>query len=401
MLLNASVASSTGGVRLLENLLEVFFSVSPTLEILLYLNPAIQSRFEAFQEQFPRLTLVPHRNKNWLSRFYWEQVTLPQIIQREKINLLFSFANTGPRFPGCRQVLYVQQSLPYGNFTPVRHRLRWAMICGVFRQLIGLAQLGADRIVVPTRWLVEPLRRSVGNRVPAHRYVVSPPGIPGIGASHPEPSPQEQALIQQIKSGQASGERILFYPCFPAPYKNIPMLLEAFALLQAKLKPPVKLLLTFNRESPEYFPCKQEIFETFQRLNLDESVLFCGTLSPSAVHQVYTLCDAMLFPSQVETIGLPLLEAMAQGAPIVSADTPFAREICQSAAIYAKANTPAAFAEAIEQVLIHPAQQSALRDAGLTRAGAFSWEAHARTILGLSEPLPSGNPRIAQSTVPR
>lgn len=403
LLFNATNLRSEGGVILLIHLLQGFLSLYDAMELLLYLNPELSQRLETVRQTLPvslqsRLMIFPFRSRNGIQRFLWEQWSLPRLIQTHRIDCLFSFGNTGPRFPGCQQILYVQQSIPYSDYVPPRHRGRWFLFKMLYRTLMGLAQEGSDRIIVPTQWLVAPMWKSIGFRKPLTTYHVSPPGLPvgvedarfnGVSTLY---APHEQALLENLECWRASDEKILVYPCYMAPYKNIPYLLEAIRHLLQHAEPPAfRLLLTFQQNSREYFPCWAEIEKQLATLP-SERVILTGTLSRAAMAAVYCRSDVVVFPSLVETLGLPLLEAMAHGLPSValhaeSSDAlqaAFALELCGNAALYASPAQPEHFAQQVLSLLQDNALWLQMSQQAKARSQRFQWEQHIQEILGIA-----------------
>lgn len=388
MLFNASILRSEGGVALLLQFIDSFLTQDVQLKILLYLNPELVDRILGpLGERFgKRLEVVPFRPGEGLKRFWWEQVTLPGIIREEQIEVLFSFSNTGPLFPGCRQILYIQQSIPYARFTPKEHQSAWRRFCWQFRTLVALAQWGSQRIIVQTAWIIPALRESVWNSIPMSRYVVSLPGLPEPACETVDASGCE-ALIARLDSLKGEGRFLLFYPTFLAPYKQIPYLLKALSLLKQQQPDRVSLVLTISEDSREYFPCREEIFETIQRLDLDwPELVLTGSLSRTQVSACYERCDALVFPSVVETLGIPLLEAMAQKIPIVAVDKAYAREVCGSAALYADPDNPQAMAECVEALMNDQILRHRLIQNAETQLTCFNWRENARRILS-EEPV--------------
>lgn len=377
MLFNAAVLRSEGGVTLMLGLLESFLRERPGLRITLIVNPELAGRVDTAFGQRPklagRLEVIPFKPKGFFGRFFWEQISLPLMLRGRGFDVLFSFANTGPLFPGCRQVLYMQQAVPYTDYKPSRHKLRWLLYVWAFRVLIALAQWGSDIIVVQTAWLIEPMRRSVLNSIPAGRYRVVPPGLPPTDQTALPEDEREIRLLARLETMKAAGRRLLFYPAFPAPYKHVPYLLEAMRLLGEKTDVPFSLVLTLDEGTPEYFPSKADIFDAFVNTGLGrETVVFAGGLSRRAVSRMYQLSDVLVFPSLVESFGLPLLEAVACGLPVVACETPFAREICAGAALYADPGNPAEFAECLLPLLTQEAERQRRAVLSAERAERFS-----------------------------
>ena len=113
-------------------------------------------------------------------------------------------------------------------------------------------------------------------------------------------------------------------------------------------------------------------------LGLENAVDFLGRVERPALIDLYRDCSAFVFPSLEESFGMPLLEAMACGAPIVAACCGATPEIAGTAALLVDPAEPARFATAILRVLGDPALAADLRRRGIERARAFSWEECAR-----------------------
>lgn len=400
LLFNATNLRSEGGVILMERMLAEMLAYTgpdgknPPLHMLLYHNPELGQRIQRFIEKLPeetqnRLELVPLRKPDGWQRFFWEQVSLPKIIRDKQVDVLFSFGNTGPLFPGCRQILYLQQSIPHSQFRPKRHYFKWLRFQWLYGFLINLAQLGSQRIIIPTQWTIEPMRQSILYKKPLDAYRVSLPGLPALDTDSREGAPpKELNVLQQITQWKEAGDKILLYPCFLSPYKNIPALLEAIRKISDDT-PSFKLVLTFNGESQEYFPCKQDVMAVVSKCPRKQVVL-AGTLSRGTLAKVYAMTDMLIFPSLVETLGLPLLEALSLGIPIVAMDGEsvgkptegsFAKEICQDAALYAPPGKPQALADQIQRLLKDENLAKELSQNGLKRASQLSWTEHIRQIL--------------------
>ncbi len=394
VLFNASAVQSEGGVQLLLPMLRAFLKTQPSSHhLLLYIHPNVAKRLESAlkklpKKEFKRLEVIPFTAGNGLKRLTWEQFTLPEIIKRKNVQTLFSYGNTGPVFAPCEHILYIQQSIPYSNFVPHANKLAWLKIKWAHRILMALAQWGADKVVIPTSWLLKPmLKDSLGSKAESD-YIISPPGIPDDSVLNQEMmlTNKEENMLAfiQAEKKSSSDKRILFYPTFAAPYKHLPYLLQALNQLKTKHRHSFLAVITIDHDSPSYFPCKQDIFDTFAQTDLtDEDVLFCGTLSKQCVNQVYALTDVLTFPSLIETTGLPLLEAMSHEIPVVAvtATVPaFAEELCSDAGLYANPNNSNDFAEKLNDLFSDAAKFITLQTNAKKRAACFDWDTHVKDI---------------------
>jgi glycosyltransferase involved in cell wall biosynthesis len=116
-----------------------------------------------------------------------------------------------------------------------------------------------------------------------------------------------------------------------------------------------------------------------------DRVVFTGYVPPGDLPALYAGAACFVFPSVYEGFGLPVLEAMAAGAPVVASRVGAIPEVAGDAALLVDASRPAALAEAIEAVLSDGALRAGLVERGRIRARAFSWEATARRTLAVYE----------------
>jgi len=110
-------------------------------------------------------------------------------------------------------------------------------------------------------------------------------------------------------------------------------------------------------------------------------VLRLGTLTDAQLKALYMTSRALVFPSTYEGFGLPPLEAMACGCPVVAARAASLPEVCGDAALYVDPRSDASIADAMRRVLADDALCARLREAGLARAAGFTWDAAAARVL--------------------
>ncbi len=158
------------------------------------------------------------------------------------------------------------------------------------------------------------------------------------------------------------------------PYKNTDGLLRAFAHAQAELG---------DRQLAIVGPIRDEkygatLHALVDQLGLRDRVVWVGGVPLAETVQFYRAADVFVYPSFNETFGLPILEAMASGCPVVTSDTSAMPETAGGAAVLVSPDGPASIARGMLQAI---EGRDRLREAGLRRAGEFTWGATAAATL--------------------
>jgi glycosyltransferase involved in cell wall biosynthesis len=151
--------------------------------------------------------------------------------------------------------------------------------------------------------------------------------------------------------------------------KNVPALLMAWSLAAPKLPGHALAIAGAMRNEPPFFP---DVAGLAARLQLPR-LHFLGSVSDTDKHQLLAACAAFVWPSRYEGFGLPPLEAMQTGAPVISSDSSAMPEVVGDAGILAPTGDVAALAQAMIDVAGDPELQARLRASGLARAGQFTW----------------------------
>ena len=131
----------------------------------------------------------------------------------------------------------------------------------------------------------------------------------------------------------------------------------------------------------------EEIFATVEQLGLEEKVIFPGFVADEHLPALYNLADLFVFPSLYEGFGLPPLEALACGAPVITSDASSLPEVVGEAGLIVEATDVENLAEAMKRVLEDDALQAEMIARGLEQAKKFTWEKAAAKLLNLYETL--------------
>jgi glycosyltransferase involved in cell wall biosynthesis len=159
------------------------------------------------------------------------------------------------------------------------------------------------------------------------------------------------------------------------PHKNLERLIEAFHELHAHGFETLKLLIIGNDIS-KYATLRRAVHAH----NLHKYVRFLGFVPDQTLAILYRLASVFAFPSLYEGFGLPPLEAMASGTPVVTSNVSSLPEVVGPAAVLVDPHDPHAIAEGLAHVLYDPALRADLRSRGLAHSAQFSWETAARDL---------------------
>jgi glycosyltransferase involved in cell wall biosynthesis len=149
------------------------------------------------------------------------------------------------------------------------------------------------------------------------------------------------------------------------PHKNFERLLEAWTLIPAPERP--RLVITGSHGEDPLLP-------TVRRLGLEDDVDLLGWVSAEELSALYHGASAYVFPTLFEGFGLPVLEAMARGCPVLGSDIPVLREVGGEDMAYVDATDAAAIAAAVRRLVRDPEAQAAMAAAGRKRAATFTWQ---------------------------
>ncbi|MDQ2698033.1 MAG: glycosyltransferase family 4 protein [Actinomycetota bacterium] len=282
------------------------------------------------------------------NRIAWargELFAVARAARRHGTDLVHCPANFGPLRSTVPVVLTIHDLLAFRHpeYVPGAYSR-------ILRTMIRLATRTARRIITVSRASRDDIITYLG--VPDDRVVVTPlaGSAPAAGAG----------LRRHESQLLAVGNRM--------PHKGFEFLLEAMARIEPARRP--MLVITGSHGDDPLKP-------VVERLGLGDHVDLRGWLSRVELDRLYAESTALVFPTRFEGFGLPPLEAMARGCPVIVADIPVMHEVAGDAAVYVDPTDPDAIARAIRSVLDSPDERSRMSRAGLARAADFSWDATA------------------------
>ena len=185
-----------------------------------------------------------------------------------------------------------------------------------------------------------------------------------------------QIDIDRVRERYQINDRFLLYSGNVKPHKNLERLIDAFNRLRQEGFNDIKLLITGSEVSRH-----ATLRRAVHRYNLHNQVRFLGFLSAGTLAILYRLADAFVFPSLYEGFGLPPLEAMASGTPVLTSNLSSLPEVVGDAALLIDPYDPASIAEGLGRILSDHKLRTVLVERGRKRGATFSWEASVKRIL--------------------
>jgi glycosyltransferase involved in cell wall biosynthesis len=187
-------------------------------------------------------------------------------------------------------------------------------------------------------------------------------------------------VLQEARQRLGLPDGMILYVGSLNPRKNLVALIRAYAELKRTTDLPHKLVLVGPSEWKS-----DPVFHAVKDLGLESEIYLLGFVLDSELVCLYNLADLFVFPSLHEGFGLPPLEALACGTPVVCSNRASLPEVVGEAAIMVEPTDVKGLAQAMERVLTDPDLAQQLRGKGLERAPLFSWEKTARETLKVYE----------------
>ena len=278
---------------------------------------------------------IPWSIQGWGKRLKCEYVTMKGISEQlPETDLWLSLHDTTPNVKAKRQAVYCQTSFP---FLKVKARdflmNKKIPLFALFTQFAYKKNVHRNKyLIVQQNWLREGLSKKL--HVDKDRFIVAPPKF------------EVPAIVNTNKEGEKPA--LFFFPASPDCHKNFETLFEAAEIIEKKLGAGVfKVVVTIRGDENKYASWLNKYWGNVS------SIDFRGYLSKDALYDLYGKADCLLFPSRIETWGLPISEFKPTGKPMILADLPYAHETAAGAerVAFAPVRKARAWAKQMELVI--------------------------------------------------
>lgn len=355
----------TGIGRYVYELTERLFKIDPENEYVLFFN---EPEFTAFHTPNHRIKKVranaPHYS-------FSEQTRFLRILLHERLDLMHFTHFNAP-------ILYHRPSIvtihdltlsfyPGKKMTSPPRRLAYHLT-------LELAVRKAKKIIAVSHNTARDLWHLF--RIPGEKVTVTYLGV----NENFQPLQPDHKNLESVKKKYQLAKPYLLYTGVWRSHKNIPNLLDAFRILREEYLYECQLVIT-GRHDPLYAP---EIFKKISALKNPDDVITPDLVDEKELTALYSGANLFVFPSFYEGFGLPPLEAMQSGIPVIASQTSCIPEICgEGNAIYFNPHDPREIAEKAFQVLTQKTLREKLVANGFKRVRNFSWDTMARQTLEL------------------
>ncbi len=287
-----------------------------------------------------------------------EQLSLPLAVRRAKADLFHAPHYVLPALTPGPSVVTIHDCIHLMFPQYLRHRLGYVYA----RAAMWTAAHKSERIFTVS----EQSKRDILKffKVPPEKIVVTPNAIDD--RLNVEPSPER---VKQIRERYQLSHEYILYVGNIKPHKNLERLIEAFDYVRSQGRSELELLI-IGDEISKLQPLRRAV----HKYGLHRSVRFHGFVPHETLAVLYRLASVFVFPSLYEGFGLPPLEAMACGTPVVTSNVSSLPEVVGDAAITVDPYSAPAIAEGILKVLHSSHLRAELRQRGFARVREYSWE---------------------------
>ncbi len=249
--------------------------------------------------------------KNYLYRLYYEYYYFKQLSKKIDPFLWISLHDITPNVKACKRVVYCHNPSPFRkvNLKDLLIQPKLFLFSLFYKYLYKINIHKNNYVIVQQQWIREYFNLCF--HVPLDTIIVSRPITASVN---------KDEKIGEVEMKEDDFLYRFFFPTFPRPFKNIEVIAEAVKILSQRNIFNFQVIITIDGKENKY---SSMIFKQYENL---KNILFVGTISRNEVFDYYKYIDCLIFPSKLETWGLPISEFKTFGKPMLVANLPYAKE---------------------------------------------------------------------------
>lgn len=250
----------------------------------------------------------PWIKRSWLHRLYFDKFIAKGLPKKYKVDKILSLQNLTIPSKNIKQTLYLHQPLPFiEKKYKITENFKFWIYQNIISKMIYKSIQEADSVIVQTKWIMESAadKANVGKE----KFILKQPDL--------------SVKIKKYYKQEKANEKLFFYPASGLVYKNHEIIVNASMILKKHNKKNYRIVFTLQGNENNHIKKLYDIVKK-EKLPID----FIGTINIEKVYDYYSR-SILIFPSYIETFGLPLLEARMHKSPIIASDCAFSNEILE------------------------------------------------------------------------
>jgi len=311
-------------------------------------------------------TIFPHRLREWKSMQFiepfiqeliWKQAILPFEILIRDINVMIYTYPLVPLVATKPSIIFIYDMQYWEEPSERSFTNRFVL------SMVKFSALRSNKIITISQFVKKSIIKYL--RINSEKIVVAYPGYEHVilnGNTHSH-IPHNKYILTVLGTF--------------AKRKNAISLLKAYSLLPNDIRSTYKLVIVASKKGPEW----PHVQETILNLGLNKNIVITGHISKEELISLYRHAEMLVHPVVYEGFGLPVLEAMAIGTPVIAGNKTSIPEVAGDAALLVDPNDARELSIAILKLIQDDSLREELREKGIVRSRKFSWKRMAETVL--------------------
>jgi glycosyltransferase involved in cell wall biosynthesis len=267
---------------------------------------ALVNNKNLFKSEHIKFYEFPKSKKLWIFRLFYEYIYFKILSKKLNPYIWFSIHDISANVAAEKTYVYCHNPTPF--FKPNLSDWKFNFINAIWSKLyIYLYRINIKKntyVIVQQDWI----RKKFIQRFGINNIIVAQPNI------------GNQIKALKLPTDSQSKKFKFLYPAFPRSFKNFEVICEAVKLLDESITNQIEIVLTIDNSLNGY---SKKIFRKYNNLS---AIKFIGIQPKDKVYELYNSCDCLIFPSRLETWGLPITEFKITNKPILLANLPYAHE---------------------------------------------------------------------------
>ncbi|PKP52928.1 MAG: group 1 glycosyl transferase [Bacteroidetes bacterium HGW-Bacteroidetes-1] len=305
----------------------------------------------------------------------WEQIALPKAAKKYGCDLLHCTSNTAPISTSIPLIITLHDIIYLESVSILKKGGTWYQKTGnMYRRFVVPRVVSkSKKIITVSNFEKERIRKFFGFPESDQRLVAIYNGV-----SEHFHKVTDETELKRVKDKYHLPDRYAFFLGNTDPKKNTKGVLQAFSKYLKESNDPLSLvMLDYDKNA------LNSLLNEIGDVDLIKHIHLTGYVVNTDLPSIYSQCAVFLYPSLRESFGIPMLEAMRCGSPVITSDTSSMPEVSGGAAMIINPFKPEEITEAMKLILTDEKKSNELIEKGFLQSAKFSWNAMAQEVLTL------------------